>query len=146
MPEIQRADPRVRRKAVLLVACGMVAGLVIIPLTEFYRPALVDWITRDPEQIDSRLRLAVAVLAVAFAGPLLGFAAYLWRLGNHIVRAERFPAAGAVVMRDTVVLQGTPARRRGRLMQLVAVLLVSAVTAFTVVLWQLVSLLGSRSP
>lgn len=90
MNEIQRADPHTRRKVVLFVACAAIVGVVVIPLVESYRPALVDWITRDPEQIDSRLRLVFAVLAVAFVVPLLGFGAYFWRVGDRIVRAERF--------------------------------------------------------
>jgi hypothetical protein len=129
---------------VLLVACGTLVGLVAISLAEFYRPALVDWITRDPEQIDSRLRLAFAVLAVAFVVPLLGFAAYFWRLGERIVRAERFPAPGLAVTRDTVVLRGSFARRRGRLAQLLAAIFVLAASAFAIVLWWLMSLLRVR--
>jgi hypothetical protein len=129
---------------VLLVACGTLVGLVAISLAEFYRPALVDWITRDPEQIDSRLRLAFAVLAVAFVVPLLGFAAYFWRLGDRIVRAERFPPPGLAVTKDTVVLRGKFARRRGRLAQLLAAIFVLAASAFAIVLWWLMSLLRVR--
>lgn len=146
MHEIQKADPRARRWAVLLVACGTLAGLVVIWLAESYGPALEAWVTRDPEQIRSRLRLAFVVMALAVALPVLGLAGYFWRLGERINRAERFPAPGTLVMRDTVVLRGAPARRRGRLMQLVAVFLVAAACGFMVILWQLVSLVDSRAP
>ena len=137
MNEIQRADPLARRKAALVVACGLLVGL----LAEFYRPALLDWIIRDPEQIDSRLRLVFAVLAVAFVVPLLGFGACFWRLGDRIVRAERFPPPGLAVTTDTVVLRGNFARRRGRLAQLVAGIFVLAAPAVAIILWRLISLL-----
>jgi len=130
----------------LLVACTILVVLVVIPLVESFRPALVDWITRDPEQIDSRLRLAFAVLAVAVVVPPLGVAAYLWRLGDRILRAERFPPPGLAVTTDTVVLRGRFARRRGRLMQLVAAIFVLAASAFAIILWWFVSLLGARAP
>ncbi len=127
------------------LACGILFGLVVIPLAQSYGPALVDWITRDPEHLDSRLRLGIAVLAVAFVAPLLGFAAYLWRLGDRIVRAERFPAPGQAVTRDTVVLRGIRARRRGRVMQLLAAALVLAASGVAIVLWRLVRLLSARA-
>ena len=141
MNEIQRADPLARRKAALVVACGLLVGLVVISLAEFYRPALVDWFTRDPEQIDSRLRLVFAVLAVALVVPLLGFGACFWRLGDRIVRAERFPPPGLAVTTDTVVLRGRFARRRGRLIQLLAAIFVLAAPPFAIILWWLMSLL-----
>jgi len=130
----------------LLVACTILVVLVVIPLVESFRPALVDWITRDPEQIDSRLRLAFAVLAVAVVVPPLGVAAYLWRLGDRILRAERFPAPGLAVTKDMVVLRGRFARRRGRLAQLLAAILVLAASALVIILWWFVSLLGARAP
>lgn len=144
MHETQEADPRTRRWAVLLVICGTFAGLAVTWLAESCGPALKAWIERDPEQMGSRLRLAFAGLALAVALPVLGLAGYFWRLGVAIVRAERFPAPGTRVMRDTVVLRGAPARRRGRLMQLVAVLLAAALVAFAVVFFRLVSVMDSR--
>jgi len=125
----------------LLVACTILVVLVVIPLVESFRPALVDWITRDPEQIDSRLRLAFAVLAVAVVVPPLGVAAYLWRLGDRIVRAERFPPPGLAVTTDTVVLRGRFARRRGRLIQILAAIFVLAAPVLAITLWRLMSLL-----
>jgi hypothetical protein len=92
--EIQRADPRARRKALVVLASGALDGLAIILLLESYRPAVVDWISRDPEQMHARLRLMLAVLAAGLAVPVLAFAAYVWRLGGRVVRAERFPPPG----------------------------------------------------
>lgn len=146
MHEIEPADPRARRRAALLLLSGVLAGLVIVWLARSYGPTLEAWINRDPEQTRSRLKLALTVLAIAIDLPVLGLAAYFWRLGVRMIRTERFPAPRTLVMRDTPVLRGAPARRRGRLMQIVAVLLASAVLGLTIVLRQLASLLDSQGP
>ena len=142
MEEIQRADPRARRRALLIVACATVAGPTLIALAEQYRPVLEDWVTRDPDHVPARLKLGFATLAVAVSGPLLGCAAYVWRLGRSIVRAEKFPPPGRAVVRDTVVMRGSAARRRGRLIQLIAAALALVACAIPATLWRLASLLA----
>ena len=145
MEEIQRADPRARRRALLTVACATAAGLTLIALAEHYRPVLEDWVTRDPDQLRARLTVGFATLAVALSGPLLGGAAYFWRLGRSTVRAETFPPPGLAVVRDTVVIRGSAARRRGRLIQLIAAALAFVACAILAMLWRLASLPGGLS-
>jgi len=140
--EIQRADPLARRQAVVMVVWGMVIGGILIALARTYRPALEEWVTRDP---GSRLKLILAALEVAVAALTLGLAVYLWRVGDGVVRAERVPAAGTSVLRDTVVLRGVSARRRGRSMQILAVILVLAAAGFSMFLWRLMLLMGPHS-
>lgn len=72
-------------------------------------------------------------------------AVYCWRLGARIVRSSRFPPPGMRVIRDTVVLHGQQAWRRGRALQALAVILVLTVVGFSMVLWRLVALLESST-
>ncbi len=144
VPEIQRGDPRVRRQAVLIVVCGTLAGMTLLWLAESYRPSLEAWVRSDPDRMPSRLRLLTLLLASAVTLPVLGIAAYFWRLGRRTVRAQRFPPPGVSVMRDALVQTGNLARRRGRLMQLGGMLLLAAAFGFAIVLWRFVSLLDAR--
>jgi hypothetical protein len=145
MEEIQRADPRARRWAVVLVALGTVGGLVLIRLAESQRPVLEAWITSDPTEVDTRLRLIASGFGLAFGVPTLLGAGFLWRLGGRIVSFNRFPPPGMRVIRDTVVLSGQAARWRGHVLQLLALILTLAAVGFGIMVWRLVSLFESRA-
>jgi hypothetical protein len=105
-----------------------------------YRPAVEQWITRDPELAGSRLALALTAVALAMTASALGFAAYFWRLGAKAVRAERFPPPGLATVRDTPIVRGPAARRRGRLLQSAAVALAVVAGAIPFLVWRLLSL------
>ena len=127
--EIQKADPRARRVAIVMLGLATLAGLALMFLVESQLPALLRWITEDPEQMDDRLIISSWGLALGVVVPMLLLAAYLWRLGSRIVH------------RDTRVLFGRRAVRRGRLLKVLASLAGAAAAGFVIVLWRLTSLL-----
>lgn len=125
---IQRADPRARRAAFRIVAAAAIAGTVVVVALEWRREDVQRWLLEHGSFLARHPEL-VAAGALALMLPLAGAAAYLWRLGTRIVRAERLPPPGVAVVRDTAVLTGRPAVARGRLLRLLAVLLGGAVIA-----------------
>jgi hypothetical protein len=138
--EIQHADRRARNLALVLVGCGSLAGLALIRLFESQRPALETWIADD---FENRVRLVGLGLAFAFSGPTLLFSLYLWQLGARIVRGARYPPPDMRVIRDTVVMHGDAARRRGRVFQAMSVFFAVAAVAGGMLVWRLLDLLQS---
>ena len=138
---IQRADPRARRLALILVGFATLAGLALVVVFESQLSALQRWITEDPEQMDDRLVLAVWGLALASVVPTLFLSAYLWRLGARVVHSGVFPPPGMRVVRDTPVLLGRAAVKRGRLLKALGLLAGAAGVGLVIVLWRLASLL-----
>jgi hypothetical protein len=138
MSETEKADPSIRLFAVVMVAAGTVIGGSLIALFQQFRPDLEGWVRQD---LHARTTLVLTGMAIATSGPLLALAACLWRFGQQIGRARRYPAPGMRAARDTTVVTGEVALRRGRLIQMFGVLLgvMSAVLAFMV--WRLASLL-----
>ena len=141
MTEIQKADPKARRNAIVLVLCAMLIGVLFALAFEHYRPVIDDWLSGDPELIVQRFKFVMIILVALIAIPLLLFAAYFWRFGGRIVRAERFPPPGAGVLRDTPIVTGSAARRRGRLLQAITGLLIFIALAAPVLFWHIVVLL-----
>lgn len=81
------------------------------------RPALTAWIGEDA---DVRLRIVIVTMTAVTAGPLLAFAVFMWRLGRRVIGAGRYPPPSLRVVRDTPIVTGQDAVRRGKLLQWLA--------------------------
>lgn len=133
MAEIRRAEPRSRRLALGIVLLGALAGAAVIAAFEQYRADLDAWLKGDPA--DARVVLGVATAVVCL--PVLGAAAWLWAYGDRIARAAIYPPPGGALVRDTRVLTGPAAIRRGRAIRALAAALWASGTGLLVSLWWL---------
>ena len=120
--EIQKADPAARRRAVLVVATTAVAGSLLILWYQRGDAAIVEWLLATLPEAAERPTLLLAICVACFL-PLLATCGYLFQQGRRIVAARRQPAPGLRVVRDTPVVRGARAVRRGRLLQGLAVLM-----------------------
>jgi hypothetical protein len=145
MTDVRRADPAVRRQAVLILVVGACVGALLIMAFERYRISLSDWVLADPKASMERARSVVLLLAVLLLAPLLALAAYLWSLGGRVVRAREFPPPGFRVIRDTLVITGDRAISRGRLLKVLAVSSGIASAVLGLLLWQLASVLSGHA-
>ncbi len=137
MTEIQRADVQLRRRIVgLLVLLLLVSGPLALAL-RLYERQISQWFA------ELLLRLAdqpvtLVLLGLLFVSPLLILGAFLFRNGTAVIRGERMPPRGHAVIRDTNVLTGVPAIRRGRIIQCAALILIALVLAIPVVFLKMV--------
>jgi MFS family permease len=116
--EIQLADPIYRRKVVLALVAGAIIGALLIAL---FQHAL-DWAASEPERAVTRLGWVVVTL-IPLALPMLLMSRWVWRVGKATVEAGRYPPPSMKLVRDTPVVRGSEATRRGRLVQAVAIML-----------------------
>src|SRR5262245_27512126 len=93
---------RARWRAALLVGIHAAVGAALIASGQRLAPALAG----------ARVPLVLVLLGVFCVLPVLGFAAYLWRLGARALDAGRFPPPGTQMVRRGPALVGEPARRR----------------------------------
>ena len=133
MAEIRRHDPRMRRVALAIVVVGAVAGALAIAAVEHWRPELDAWLRRDPSSSSTALMLAALIAGL----PALATAAWLWAYGSRVARTAMYPAPGGALLRDTRVLTGTSAVRRGRLIQALAAVLWTTGVLLIAALWRL---------
>jgi hypothetical protein len=132
-PEVQKADPSKRKEALLLIAAGLVLGLIAIMLL---RP-IQSWLEAEPSQLVFRVNLLIGgwfLLAV----PIVAICAHMWRIGRQAVVTARYPPPGMAVVKDTIVLRHDPARKRGRVIQWVAALIAIAAVLPPIAMWYLV--------
>jgi hypothetical protein len=136
-PEVRRADPVARRKAILLVILGALAGTLSIAGFEHYRAPLRDWLASNPGERTNRIKLLLILVAAGLSAPLVALAAYLWSLGSSVVRTRQFPPPGSRVIRDTPVVAGQAAMVRGRSLKALALFLGAASALLWLFLWRL---------
>jgi hypothetical protein len=142
--DIQRADPGARRRAVWIVVLGAVAGAVLLLLLEHSLPGIRAWATERSDLTAARVRLVLVVTGTLTIVPLVGFAVYLWLLGERISSAARFPLPSMKILRDTVVVSGQAAVTRSRLVKALAVLLTTLALGLLSILWWVASWVESR--
>jgi hypothetical protein len=142
MAAIQKADPAARRKALVIILIGVIAGAFLIFGFQRCRTVLIDWLLSDQEQLAYRIRLFCFFIAVAGSVPLFAYSAYLWSYGCKVMRAQRFPLSSDRVVRDTPILEGKPAIYRGRVIKVLAALLAVFGVILFVALWRISSVIG----
>lgn len=144
MVEIQRADPITRRRAVSLVVLGVLIGATIVFAFERYRPVIERCLRSDPDQLTQRLATVTTLSVLVTAVPLFAFAVHLWIRGKRVRRDQRFPLQSERLVRDTPVIRGKAAARRGVVLQCLAIALAVLATGLAVVLWRLAILIGNH--
>jgi hypothetical protein len=80
-------------------------------------------------------------LTIISAGPVLGMAGYLWRLGQRVASSGRYPPPGLRVLQDTEVVDGAQAIRLSRAMKVFGSVLATAALVLAAFLWRLVFVL-----
>ena len=89
--------------------------------------------------------MIVFIVSVVAVLPILAAGTYLLLLGTRTVRAQRFPLPGVAVVRDTQVLEGAAGIRRGRVIQILSLLLLCCAATIPVVLWFIFRFLASAT-
>lgn len=119
-PDIVRADPQYRRKAWLVL--GVATVLAVLCVLGFARWLQAWSQAMALELLVARLRVGAAAAVLAAAVCLLLLAAQAAVQGRRVLDAGRWPLPGARLLQDRRIRRGPAARRIGRSLQGVAVL------------------------
>ena len=115
-PEIVRADPRMRRQALVIVVGGLAVGAAVIG---WGLPWLEEWVRHAYLTGNTAVRRWVCIGAGAGILALgLGVTASgvnMIGIGRRVLREGRFPPSGLRVLRDTPVRTGPVAAGVGRI-------------------------------
>ncbi|MBF0529179.1 MAG: hypothetical protein HQK55_07895 [Deltaproteobacteria bacterium] len=124
--EIVRADRTTRITVVVIVIVVMV---IVGFLFQWGLPRLVFHLKTLPaEEAVQTIKIG---LVVTF-GSVIPIGLYMFVIGRRTSREERFPPRGLKVLRDTKIISGPSAVRRGRVIQaLGALLMITAAASAT---------------
>ena len=140
--DILRADPGRRRAALVLVLVGLLAGIALLAF-------LNRWMSRVMElpntEAEAQLSTVLVWVTGGISGGLLLFAVALLHVGRKIGRVAVWPLPGSRVIRDTPILRGAEALKRGRVLQGAAVVLILAAAAIAFAAWRLHHAFGAAA-
>ena len=136
--QIQKADPRARSTAIVLILVIGMAGAALMSATNTYLAELAALAETEPELAIARGVGLLKVVALAGGFGLMLLAAYVAHVSTRTRRAERFPPPGVRVFLDTRVIDGQRAVRRGNVGLLVAVVVVTCGLVLPVLVWRLI--------
>jgi hypothetical protein len=135
--EIQRADLRLRRVTIVVVAIATLAALASILVFQRWLGELAA--TLPTELLIAQVRRWIGVAATASSLCILLLAGHAAVQARRINAGQRWPVERARVLRDTVVRRGEAALRIGRLLNVTALMLVVVGVAAALLSWRLFS-------
>lgn len=115
---IQKADPATRKRALYLIGAMTVVGAAAI---HWGLPALQKHLFSLPPK--QSLKMMCSIIFITFIPvSLMGF--YFCLLGHKTLHTNQFPPRGTKVIKDTALLTGSAAVRRGKILILGGILLI----------------------
>lgn len=136
--EIQRADARLRRLTVVVLAAATIAAVGCV--AAFHQWLVQQTAALSVEQLIVRLRHWIGLATAASGLCLLLLAGHSAQAARRVVEQRRWPLAGARVLRDTPIRRGDAALRLGRLLTAAAVALVLLALGAGLLSWRLFAL------
>lgn len=131
--EIQRADPQRRRQALTTLLVFAVAGVIGMFVLQRWLGGLE---ALPAAEARAPLLVALAWILASTCLLVVALGACAWRFGSQVRSGMQYPPRGTRVIRDTAVLHGEAAQRRGRWIQALGGALVSCgVVLVLVSLW-----------
>jgi len=137
MSDIQKADPQLRRKMVIIAITSAIVGAGLVIVFRIFTSSIILWIAEDHSKTLLRAKLFFSLSILFTSIPLIGFAAYFWKLGRLITFYERFPPPNTRVIMDTRIIRGDAARKRGKVVQLFSVLLIVIAIELLLSFWKI---------
>ena len=137
MSEIQRADPKARRRNTII---SIVLLVVFVPLLFWFKPyvkSLEPWISEPGETVE-RVKFSITLLISIGAVLLILITTITFKFANAVLESNRYPPPSIKVIRDTRIRRDEAARKMGRLIQAYGVVVIIFLVVLILAGWKLI--------
>lgn len=115
--------------AIAAIVFISIAGIAFIRFLMKYLEHRIEYVGAD------KAVLIICYVMIFVSLSTLPISLYLYTIGKKIRQAERFPPPGMTVIRDTPVITGTPAGKRGLILMMLAVVLLAVAAYLLAYAW-----------
>jgi hypothetical protein len=112
-----KTDKAYRRKFFYLCGALVTGGFVII---RWGWPEFESFLKQ--QKPEDALHMLLIVLAALYL-PVLLWVIFAFRFASRVMASAQFPPPGSRVLRDTEIIEGAPARRKGLIMMITSIIL-----------------------
>lgn len=131
---IQRADPRARKIAILIIGIVSLLGISLISAVQTFEPEISSWLEANDDWLAGHPQ-AVFWTFLGLISPILATTLYLFNYARLAAKAQRLPPPGYAVIRDTRIIEGISAVRRARIVQVLTASIALLAGAVPVAMW-----------
>ena len=142
MSSIRQADPRARRAAIGILVFSFVFGFALITLIASDESKIVSWLESNLDLFTSYPTIP-AMLMFVFALPVAAAGGYLLLYGHRTLQSKQIPPPNYSVLRDTLVLEGKAATRRGYIVFTLSVMIILTSASLPVFVWYIFTSLAA---
>lgn len=138
MAKIHQANIRGRQLAILAALVVLMGGAVLVTVFKDWM-AGVRGMSADAAQ--ESLTTVFGWCVGIGTGAMFLTGCHYWWWGRRVLQAQRFPPPGAMVLRDTIVLEGRAATSRGAILRIVGIMLILCAVGIAVASWWVLRML-----
>jgi len=139
------ADKKLRGIILMVLILAAAVGCLIIL---YFKGLLADMevlAEHSPDRAVDKISGVLRALALAMGGSILFIAVYLAYFSQRVWKTAQFPPPGTRVIKDTRLITGAAAKRRGAIGLILAAVIGILGIIISVLMWRLVSSLVSGS-
>jgi hypothetical protein len=137
--EMYRVLPRVRAMAIgiAIVAAATIGAWFAIRWMQESSTEFERLLEQTPEQAALEIVHRLRLYAWLYGGSLLAMAAWIAWMAARIIRTQRLPPPGSWIIEGQRTWEGDAAVKRGKILQIVSVVLALAACGLFAMLWKL---------
>jgi len=119
-----KPDKDYKKKVIIILIISIIAGLAALAYFHIYFQEIKELAEYDHEQALAKMLFLFRIIMVSMAFTLASFGIYMSRVSIKTIISEQFPPPGIKVVKKTGLIFGRPAKIRGYIGIILAILII----------------------
>ncbi len=140
--KIQKADEGLRKRELIKALIIFVIGIIIYFSIKLFSPSILESFKKNPIKTINYIRGVSVFIIVIILLPVFYHLKKLWKISNQTVVSKRYPPPDTPVIKDTKILQGDSAVKKGKSLKMIVISVAVLFLIFTVLFEYLIIIIS----